>query len=261
MMRLCALWAVAATLASAESSADRGKRVVMEAVAALGGERFANLKDRTEIGTAYSLYRGRVSGRSPAKIYTRYLALEDSGGQRQQERQVFGKKDDSAVIFARGEGWEITFHGARPLPQETLNRYKDSVLHNIFYILRVRLDEPGIQFDSLGADVIDNMPVEIVEITDSENRTVKVFFHKSTKLPLRQVYNRRDPLTKDRIEERTLYSKYREVDGIQWPFSIQRERNGETVYEIFSDQVRFNTGLADNQFTVPDGVKKLKGEN
>ena len=70
-------------------------------------------------------------------------------------------------------------------------------------------------------------PVEIVDITDADNHTTTVYFHQITKLPVRQVFYRRNAVTKDKDEEITLFSKYREVDGIQWPFAIERERNGE----------------------------------
>ena len=41
------------------------------------------------------------------------------------------------------------------------------------------------------------------------------------------------------------------VDGIQWPQQIHRERNGEKIYEIFSESVTVNQQLTDNLFAVP----------
>ena len=45
-------------------------------------------------------------------------------------------------------------------------RYKDTTLRDVFYILRVRLHEPGLIIESKGADVIENRPVEIVEFVE-----------------------------------------------------------------------------------------------
>ena len=151
------------------------------------------------------------------------------------------------------------------MEDERLERYHDSTLHSILYMLRVRLHEPGLIFESKGADVVENAPVEIVDITDSENRVVTVYFHQSTKLPVRQVWVWRDAKTKDRNEEVTRLARYRDVvGGVQWPMQITRERNGEKVYQIFSDSVAVNQGLADDLFAVPTGpstkvpVKKKK---
>jgi hypothetical protein len=137
------------------------------------------------------------------------------------------------------------------LPKERFDRYRDSTLRNIFYILRVRLQEPGMVFESRGADVIDNQPVEIVDITDADNRTVTVQFHRTTKLPVRQIYSHFNNETKERDKEETLFSRYRDVNGVQWPHQIHRERNGEKVYEIFSETVEVNKDLTDELFTLP----------
>jgi hypothetical protein len=262
-MRLGVLLLIPFCLAAAETNAQRGKRVVMEALEALGGDRFAGMKDRVEVGRAYSFYRDELSGLAKAKIYTRYIEHPNQGELSVRERQAFGKDEEQAVLFMPdGAGWEVTFRGARPLAPDRVARYKDSTIHNVLYILHSRLKEPGLTFDSQGADVVDNMPVEIVDITDSENRVVRVYFHRSTKLPVRQVFYRRDPKTKDRDEEVTLFSKYRDIGGgVQWPFAVQRIRNGEKVFEMFADIVSGNQGLEDKLFELPSGAKKLKPAN
>jgi hypothetical protein len=249
--------------AGAETNSDRGKRVIDQAITALGGDRFLRMEDRVESGRAYSFYNDRLSGLSFAKIYTRYLTRPDPPvpaffGIR--ERETFGKKEDSAVLLTEREGYNVTFRGAYPLPADQYERFRESTLRNIFYILRQRLGEPGLMFDSRGADVIDNQPVEKVDITDNDNRVVTVYFQLSTKLPVRQVTERRDPKTNLPIEEITLYTKYREVDGVTWPYAIERIRNGEKIYEIFSDSVKIDVGLTDNQFTLPSSLKIIDGK-
>jgi hypothetical protein len=253
---------IVVSAAFGETNQERGKRVIDQAVAALGGEKFLNMKDRVESGRAYSFYHEQLSGLSFAKIYTRYLTRPEPPipaflGVR--ERQSFGKKkEDTAVLFTETEGFEITYRGARPIPAEQYDRFRESTLRNIFYILRQRLGEPGLIFESRGSDVADNMPVEILDITDSDNRVVTVHFQLSTKLPVRQMTDRRNPQTKERIEEITRYTKFRDVGGgVMWPFTIQRERNGEKIFEIFSDGVVINQGLTDNLFTLPADLKIL----
>jgi hypothetical protein len=122
------------------------------------------------------------------------------------------------------------------------------------------MHEPLI-FESRGADVLDNAPVEIVDITDADNHTTTVYFHRTTKLPVREVFYRRNAVTKDKDEEITLFSKYREVDGIQWPFAIERQRNGEKTFEIFADSVKINDPkVPGNLFELPSDIKLLKPE-
>jgi hypothetical protein len=258
-----ALIAAGAVVSRAETAEQRGKRVVNEAVEALGGDRFLNMQNRVESGRVYSFYREKLSGLSIAKIYTRYdSGVSDTAHElAQHERDNFGKKEDYGTLFTGKEAWDITYRGARPLPDERVTRYLETTLHDIFYILRVRLNERGWIFESKGMDVIENSAVEIVDLTDSDNRTTTVYFDHITKLPVRQVFYRRDPVTKDRNEEVTHFTKYRETGGIQWPFAIERDRNGEKVYEIFSTSVEVNEPKAtDDLFALPSTIKLLKPE-
>jgi len=246
--------------AHAETNLERGKRVVDEALAALGGNNFLHMQDRVESGRAYSFYREKLNGLSIAKIYTRYLIRPEPpepGFLGVREREAFGKKEDSAVLFVEGQGFDVTFRGARPLSNEVLQRFKETTLSNVFYILRQRLGEPGLILESRGSDVVENQPVDIVDITDADNHTVTVYFNQITHLPAKQVRYRHDPKTKERIEEATRFSKFRYVGGVQWPYDIQRERDGEKIYQMYSDKVEVNQGLTDNLFTLPADMKIL----
>ena len=233
---------------------QRGKKLIDEAIQALGGEKFLNMEDRVESGRAYSFYRDQLSGLSIARIYTRYITVAQGKTGDQlgvRERQAFGKGEDNSVLFNENGAWEITWRGAKELPKERFDRYRDTTLRNILYLLRQRLHEPGMIFEARASDVFENQPVDIVDITDSQNRVVAVYLHKSTHLPVRQIYSRRNAESKDRDEEVTIFSRYREVNGVQWPHQIRRERNGEKVYEIFSDSVAINKDLTDEIFVLP----------
>jgi hypothetical protein len=242
----------------AETAAERGKRVVDAALQAVGGGRFLQMQDRVESGRAYSFYREQISGLSIAKIYTRYLDAPEPGKLNLREREAFGKDESNFLLFTDAGAWEATYHGARPLDEERIKNYRESTLLNIFYILRERLGEPGLTFYSQGSDIVENVPVEIVDITDADNRTVTVYFSQFTKLPVRQVFKRRNTTYKDFDREVTAYAKYRDSgNGIMWPWDIRRERNGDKIFEMYSDSVEINRDLKDNLFTLPGNLKIL----
>lgn len=259
------LWLLfAALLARAETSEQRAKRVIDDCVQALGGDRFLSMQNRVESGRAYSFYRNNISGLSIATIYTRYDSgvTDTTHNLAQHERDNFDKKQDYGTLFTHEEAFDVSYRGARPLPADRFARYKATTLRDIFYILRVRLHEPGWIFESKGADVVENRPVEIVDLTDSDNLTTTVYFDQITNLPVREVFYDRDQYTKDRDEEVTHFTKYLDTgDGVQWPFAIERDRNGEKIYEIFSTSVRINDPkVSDVLFALPSGIKMLKPE-
>lgn len=243
--------------ALAETAQERGKRVVQEALQAVGGKAYLAMEDRVETGRAYSFFRQQLEGLSVAKIYTRYVAAVP-GKPSVRERQNFGKDESSGVIFNQDGAWEFTYHGARLLEPRRAENWRDGTLRNVFYILRQRLEEPGMDFYSRGSDMYDNLPVEIVDITDSGGLTVTVTFSRTTKLPVRQVLKRRNPDYKDFDTEETLFAKYRDVGGgVMWPYNIRRSRNGEKIYEIYSESVQINKNLRDDLFAIPAKLKIL----
>ncbi len=252
--------------AQAEGSQDRALRVIHEAIAALGGNAFLNMQDRTESGRVYAFYREQLTGLASATIYTKYVPITDSHDLAVRERDSFVKnnksvKEEYADLFTDKGAWDISYRGVRPLPEDRMPRYKESARRNIFYIMRERMKEPGMIFESRGADVMDNRPVEIVDVTDGDNDTTTVYFDQTTRLPMRQVFYRRDPVTKDRDEEVTIFAKYRDVGGVQWPFDVQRMRNGEVIFQIYADTVKINQGLSPTLFELPPGATMLKQQD
>ncbi len=258
-MRLFGILLVCAAASLGQSAEQRGKKIIDDAVAALGGQKFLTMEDRVEAGRAYSFYRERLSGLSIAKIYTRYVTITAGKSGEEigvRERQAFGKNEDSSVLFLENGGWEITYRGPKELPKDRLDRYRDTTLRNIFYLLHQRFHEAGMIFESRGSDVWENQPVDIVDITDSQDRVVTVYFHQNTKLPVLQKYSWRDPQTKERNDEETRFARYREVSGVEWPYQITRERNGEKIYQMFAESVTINQDLTDNLFSLPAPGKK-----
>ena len=256
-MRL--LWFVLLVAAASAQPSNRGRAIVEQSLAGLGGPKFMAMENRVEQGRLYSFYREQLNGLATARVYTKYE--QPAGSIATRERQSFGKKEeDYAYLFTDKEGVQVTFRGVRPLPAGQYEKYVDTTLRNIFYMLRYRMDELGMVFEFKETAVFDNNPVEVVNITDAENRTVTVYFHRTTHLPIRQVFIRRDPLTKERMEEMTVYNKYRDVSGVMWPWSVVRFRNGSKIFEMYSESVTINGKLEANLFAPPLGAKRLKGE-
>ncbi len=237
-----------------------------EAIAALGGDAFLHVQDSVESGRVYSFDNNRLSGLTIAAIYTRYLSNPGPpaiGRLEVEEKQAFGKDENSGftLFTAKPEGWDVTFRGARAIDEERLESYKDTTLHNIFYMLRKRMGEPGFAYYSTGSDLYESRPVNIVEITGGDDVTVTVYFDGFTKLPTRQIHKRRNKEYKDFDTLVSAFAKYHEVSGgIQWPMNVRRERNGDKIYERFSESVEVNKGLRDELFRLPGNVKILTGK-
>lgn len=266
MFRCLLIAFVAAELAVAQTatlplapSQIKGKELIDKAVVALGGSEFAHLRTIATTGRVYGFFHDQLNGLELARTYVEYADEPPAKGLGVQERQVLGKKQDYSFLFLPAQAFDITFRGARPVPDESWERYYRATHNDILYILRFRLKEAGLQFDYVGADVMLSTHVEVVDVTDAQDLSIRVYFDHNTMLPIRQVYNWLDPATHERNEEITIYDKWRNAGfGVMWPFSIERERNGYKTYQSFSDSVEVNKALPAKIFDLPEGAKILK---
>ena len=255
--RTFALSLVAGTLA-AETAKDRGKRLLGNTLQALGGDAFRNMRTRTETGRAYSFYHEKLSGLSIARIYTKYIEPDGKTPIYELQRQVFGKKQEDAVIFTTNDAYDVTYRGAKPLTEQQIQQFRDTTLHDVFYILRERLGGPDFEVEGAGADFVENQPAEMLDLFDSENRKVRVWVNSSTFLPVKQSFTRWDPIINDRREEVTRYSKYRSVgNNVMWPYVTERDRDTEKIFVLYSDHVSVDDALPDSMFELPNGIKML----
>jgi hypothetical protein len=245
-------------LRAANPVQERGREIAAKAIEALGGSAFRNMTTRVESGRAYSFYREQLTGLALARLYTKYLPGSPASDLHLVERQALGKKQEDVIILTGKDGYEVTFRGAKPLGDDRVNQFRESTLHDILYILRERMDEPGLEFEARGADVTENQPVQTLDVFDRENRMVTVWINSDTWLPAKQRYYRWDPIINDRREEITRYSRYRDTgSGVIWPHSVSRERDTEKIFEMYSEEVKVNQPLADDLFELPHGIKML----
>ncbi len=247
-------------LHAATPSTTRAKEVVAKTIHALGGDGFRQMMTRTETGRAYSFYREQITGLSYARIHTKYLSHSEAPI-RMVQRQSFGKggKEDTALLVTEKEIWNLSYKGAKAMASEKAAQFRESQFHDIFYILRMRLEEPNFVTEHHGQDVVENQPVEHLEFIDGENRSVSVWIHSSTLLPVKQAFKRWDPAINDRREEVTRYTKYRECgNGVMWPHDVQRERDKEKIYEMYAEKVVVGASLPDSMFELPPLATILK---
>jgi hypothetical protein len=254
----------AAGRAQLSKTMQRGQDLIQECISALGGHAFLNMQDRLEVGRAYSFHREKLSGLAVTRLYTRYPEPPNPVPESYfgiLERQVLGKKEEDTILFIPEGGYEVTFRGVRPLPDATVDRHKESVLANILYILRQRLHEPGLAFESKGIDVVENQRVETVAVYDNADRDITVYLGANSHLPVLQRYMRYDPMYKEKIEELTRFSKYENTgDGAMWPLETYREHDGEKISQMFSEKVTTGNNFEGKLFTLPQGMQMLPKE-
>jgi outer membrane lipoprotein-sorting protein len=222
-------------------SAAKAKELVQQAIQALGGDAYLNLRDATCTGRSSQFgHSGELTG---YEEFFDYSKLPD------KERTEFSSKRNIVQIFNGDQGWVLDRGGVQEAPDEAIQEHREDVKKDIDNILRNRIKEPGMVLRYAGPDVVDLKETDWVELEDREGRTIRIAFDHSTHLPLREVIVTRDPGTRLRMEEKWYYSNYYPIAGIETPFQIVSDRNGLKINQIFLRDCQYNTGLADSLFT------------
>jgi len=247
--------------ARSQTRQEKGRELVMRALDALGGDAFLDIRTENTIGRAYSFYRAQVGGLARITVYDRYEPMQPNMPEDWlpvSRKEIYTEKGDYYALFKNGEGWEVTFQGARPLPPDVMQRYRLRVRRDFLYFLRYRLNEKGLYFYHPGMEIVDNLPTNAVEITDYEGETITVYLRQSDGLPHQSRYLRRDPKTRVPYEEKTIWSKFRPAaNGAILPWNVRRERNGEKTFEQFASEVQDNVEQPAGTYQLPTDAEIL----
>ena len=229
--------------AQAQEKSERARALLDQAIAALGGEAFLNLKSEKLDGRVYSVRRDQLTGLATFVSYSRYP---------DEHREEYGKNKETIIVYSGDQGWEIDIHGVKPVSEEEMKIRRERESMSAFHILRYRLQEPGILLEYVGRDFLGAQAVDVVNFIDADNRVATFYLDRLTHLPARVVWIRRDPKTRERIEEEEILSNYFTGQGVTAPRQITRQRYGNKIFEAFIQNVYYNLPLPDSLFVASE---------
>lgn len=224
-----------------DQSAAKAMQLVQQAIDALGGAKYLNVRTVTCTGKLSQFsHQGELNG---------YEKFVDYAEPPYRDRTENIPKRNIISIFDKDKGWILDRGGVSDAAEADLARFKEDVQKDIDNVLRNRVHERGMIIRYGGKDVVDLKEADWVELVDGENRTIRIAFARSNHLPIRKVVDTRDPNTQMKSEDIEYYSLYMPIDGIQTPYQITRETNGLKVYQVFFDKCQFNAAMSDSLFT------------
>ena len=246
---LTAAWASVSPCALAQSpqdmmpaeSAAKAKEILQQAIQAMGGNVYLNIRDVT--------CEGRLSQFGHAGELNGFEKFVDYSIPPFKDRTENLPKRNIISVMDGDKGWVLDRGGVSDASGADVAHFQEDTKKDLDYILRSRIKEPKIIFRYAGPDIVDLKEAEWVELVDSDNRTIKIAFSQSTHLPIRKIVDTRDANTRMKTGEVEYYSNYHPIGGVETPFQITRERNGIKIYQVFFDKCEYNTNLSDSLFT------------
>jgi len=227
-------------LMPAQSTA-KAKQILQAAVRALGGQAYLDVHDVTCTGNISQFdHSGSVTG------FGKFI---DYSIPPYKERQENLPKRNIIQIYNGKQGWELDRGGISDAPATDLAQFQQDTLKDIDNLLRHRIHEPGMILRYAGPDVVELKQADWVELLDSDNRTIRIAFARSTHLPIKEISETRDPKSQMNSKETDYFSDYHPVQGIQTAFQLERDRNGMKIFQAFFATCKYNTNLPDSFFT------------
>ena len=246
-----------------QTSEQRGRVLLDQMVAALGGDAWLHRKDMTVKGRTAAFFRGAPTG----------FVVEYSGnrqfeqdGRPEAERIGFitdksilfpGKKTDIVQVWVNNQGYEVTFKGRTPLPKEQVEDYFRRRNHSVESIIHDWLKQPDVVVLAEGNSMVERRLTEKVTILTANNDSVTLDLDATTHLPLRRTFEWRNTQFKDHDEDAEEYDDYHTIQGLPTAFTLTRYHNGDMTSQRFYTKVEYNTNLSPELFN-PDNLLKKK---
>jgi hypothetical protein len=233
-----------------QENARQARALIDQALQALGGQAYLNLRNMQQEGRTYSFYHGRPT--SNGVLFWRFVEYPD------KERVELTKQRDVAVVYAGNKGYEVTYKGPHAVEKKDLDDYLRRRRLSLETILRTWINDPAVALFYDGNALAGNLPAQQITLINAKNEAVSLFFDLDTHLPIKKTYKWRDPVDKERNFEEELYENYRLVQGVMTPYSFTRFFNGDMQTQRFVNSVHFNQELDPAMFDANSGYDPNK---
>lgn len=158
-------------------------------------------------------------------------------------------------VYSGDQGWSLDRGGVSPLTPDMIEQFQESLKRSVDQLLRYRMTNEDLTIRYGGLDLIDMLPVDLVDITDSQERKFRLAIRRSDHVLIRSVVKTPDQVRGDIIEDVTVFANYHTIGGVLVPLQITRVRDGRRIFQVFYDACAVNPALAADFFT-QEGLEK-----
>jgi len=234
----------------AAKNANQARAAVDRMVQALGGQAWLNLKNQEREGFIASFFHGNPDAGTTQ--YYEYHAWPD------QDRVELTKHRDVVEFYLDRVGWEVTYRGKKPMDQEILDDLLRRRDHSIETAVKVWLKDPRTILVYEGQHLVERRLGEQVTLISSQNEAITIVMDAETHLPLKRIFQWRDPLYKDKNTDAEEYDDYHTIEGFPTPFSITRFKNDEMYRQYYIRKVTFNQQLPADFWSADAASNRIK---
>jgi hypothetical protein len=228
-------------------NADQARNALNTMIQTLGGQAWLNQKNKVIEGHVAAFYHGTPD--LGTEVTYEYHEWPD------HDRIEVTKHRDVVELFVGNQGWEVTFRGKKPMDKDILDDYLRRRDHSIETAVKVWMKDPNTILVYEGQRLAERHLAEQVTLISAQNESITILIDAQTHLPLRRVFQWRDPLYHDRNSDAEEYDDYHDIDGLPTPFTISHYKNDEQVRQYYVTKVSYNQNLPEG-FWDPDAAAR-----
>lgn len=236
--------------AAANANQQKARALLDAMVRALGGPQWLALQNSYIEGRVSGYYQGKPTG-----MVLNFFQWRTPAG---DQRIELGKKHDDIEIFTDQQCWEATYRGKKALPKDICDDYQRRRDHSIDVAIRSWLKDPNTILIDEGKTLSERHLTDQVTLISPTNESITIQMDDETHLPRSRTFQWRDPLYRDKNEDREEYDDYHTIDGIPTPYSVTRFHNGDVTSQQYVFKGAYNVPLPPDAFNVDAAAAKTK---
>ena len=234
----------------AAKNAQQAHAVLDAMVKALGGEAWLNQKNAMQQGHVAAFFHNQPD-LGTMEVW-QFHQWPD------HDRIEVTKHRDVLDFFVGREGWEVTYRGKKALPQDQVDEFLHRRDHSIETAVKVWMKDPKTILLYEGKRVAERHLADQVTLISADNEAITIQVDSDSHLPLRRIFQWRDPVYKDKNTDTEEYDGYHVVDGFPTPFNITRYKNDEMVRQFYVTKVEYNRDLPSDFWDVEAAARRIK---
>jgi hypothetical protein len=228
------------------AAAPDAKAVIEKACKALGGEAKLNSVKAVETKGKGSLNLGGTEG-----TFTTKSVVQGLDHFRQEFEGDFGGNQVKGITVVAGDkGWRQFGGTTGKLEDDMLANQKRAVYLQAVPSDPQLLNSKGFKVESTKEDKVDNKPVVVLKCVGPDKKDFELFFDADSGLPLKLIATVAG-LQGDEFTQESIFTNYKEFDGLKRATKVQNKHNGEKYIDIELTDFKVLDKVDPKTFTEP----------
>lgn len=226
---------------ASETDIAKAKEIVAAAVAAHGG--IERLKAVKNVVADMQVTIHTPMGAMDMKVVLHQVYPD------KMRQDINTPQGETSIVFDGEAAFAMSQMGTQPLPPEMTTSLKNAIFRDTVPLL-VHLTQNDVPVQYAGTEEVDGKPASVLLAKQPSGEMLKVSISEDTHYVVKLAF--RETEQGVTMERETMFSDFRDVEGVKFAFHVVQNVNGELYTNNRVNSVKLNTELDESLFEVPE---------